>query len=64
MSFNTEYLHSPKTNAYRRRSKSLSDKVDNGKNVSLNSKRYHSPPPKHAHHQPVMKCNADMWMQV
>ncbi|CAI2182935.1 14997_t:CDS:2 [Funneliformis geosporum] len=60
----SEYLHSPKTNTYRRRSKSLSDKADNGKNGSLYSKRHHSPPPPmRAHHQPVMKFNADMWMQ-
>jgi phage terminase large subunit GpA-like protein len=63
MSYKTEYLHSPKTNSYRRRSKSLSDKADDGKNVLLHGKRYHSPPPRHAHHQPVMKFNADMWMQ-
>jgi len=63
MSFNSEYLHSQKTNSYRRRSKSLSDKVDNDKNDSLHSKRHHSPPPKRAHHQPVMKFNSDMWMQ-
>ena len=64
MSLNSEYLHSQKTNSYRRRSKSLSDNVDNNKNSSLYSKRHHSPPPRRAHHQPVMKFNSDMWMQV
>lgn len=63
MSLNSEYIHSQKTNSYRRRSKSLSDNVDNSKNSSLYSKRHHSPPPRRAHHQPVMKFNADMWMQ-
>ncbi|RIA91727.1 hypothetical protein C1645_766892 [Glomus cerebriforme] len=62
MPLNTEYIHSPKTNSYRRRSKSLSDTVDNGK-IALYSKRHHSPPPKRAHLQPIMKFNADMWMQ-
>lgn len=61
---NSEYFHSRKTNSYRRRSKSLSDNVDNGKNSSLYSRRHHSPPPRRAHHQPIMKFNADMWMQV
>ncbi|CAB4398552.1 unnamed protein product [Rhizophagus irregularis] len=60
---NSEYFHSRKTNSYRRRSKSLSDNVDNGKNSSLYSRRHHSPPPRRAHHQPIMKFNADMWMQ-
>jgi len=63
MPLNSEYLHSLKTNSYRRRAKSLSDNVDNGKNSSLYSKRHHSPPPRRAHHQPVMKFNSDMWMQ-
>ncbi|RHZ56327.1 hypothetical protein Glove_402g24 [Diversispora epigaea] len=56
-----EYLHSSKTNSYRRRSNKLNDKSENGKN-SL-QRKYRSPPPKHAHHQPVMKFNSDMWMQ-
>ncbi|CAB4413755.1 unnamed protein product [Rhizophagus irregularis] len=60
---NSEYFHSRKTNSYRRRSKSLSDNVDNGKNSSHYSRRHHSPPPRRAHHQPIMKFNADMWMQ-
>ncbi|CAG8504175.1 8721_t:CDS:2 [Acaulospora morrowiae] len=62
---NREYLLSPKTNTYRRRSKSLSDKAEkNGTSISLHNRaRRHSPPPRHAHHQPVMKFNSDMWMQ-
>ncbi|CAG8504028.1 10876_t:CDS:2 [Cetraspora pellucida] len=62
---NHEYVHSSKTNTYRRRSKSLNDKIESGKNYSYihHGKRHHSPPPRHAHHQPVMKFNTDMWMQ-
>ncbi|CAG8540789.1 1223_t:CDS:2, partial [Acaulospora colombiana] len=61
LSNNREYLLSPKTNTYRRRSKSLGDKEE--KEGTHNHVRHHSPPPKHAHHQPVMKFNSDMWMQ-
>ncbi|CAG8672992.1 2797_t:CDS:2 [Gigaspora margarita] len=61
---NHEYIHSPKTNTYRRRSKSLNDKIECGKNNSyIHRAKHHSPPPRHAHHQPVMKFNTDMWMQ-
>ncbi|CAG8659923.1 19322_t:CDS:2 [Dentiscutata erythropus] len=62
--YNHEYIHSPKTNTYRRRSKSLNDKIEYGKNNSyIHRGKHHSPPPKRAHHQPVMKFNTDMWMQ-
>ncbi|CAG8613674.1 2805_t:CDS:2 [Diversispora eburnea] len=57
---NHEYLHSSKTNSYRRRFNKLNDKSENGKN---SQRKYRSPPPRHAHHQPVMKFNSDMWMQ-
>ncbi|CAG8827661.1 23664_t:CDS:2, partial [Racocetra persica] len=61
---NHEYIHSPKTNTYRRRSKSLNDKIESGKSSYIHhGNHHHSPPPRHAHHQPVMKFNTDMWMQ-
>ncbi|CAG8770085.1 5553_t:CDS:2, partial [Dentiscutata heterogama] len=56
--YNHQYIHSPKTNTYRRRSKSLNDKIENGKNNSnIHRGKHHSPPPKRAHHQPDFREN-------
>ncbi|KAG9302027.1 hypothetical protein G9A89_021071 [Geosiphon pyriformis] len=60
-----EYDHSTKNNVYRRRSHAQTEPEARsiyGTSAAHRIRR-HSPPPPHAHHQPISKFNSEFWMQ-